>query len=44
MSKAFDEYLYERDKTPTAEDERRLLETQIVQHARNNPPASEIWL
>jgi hypothetical protein len=41
--KAFDEYLYEREKTPTAEDERRLLETQLVRRARNNPPVSEIW-
>ncbi len=41
--KAFDEYLYEREKTPTAEDERRLLATQQVRRARNNPSVSEIW-
>ena len=41
--KAFDEYLYEREKTPTAENQRRSLETQLVQRARNNPPVSEIW-
>jgi hypothetical protein len=41
--KAFDEYLYEREKTPTAEDERQLLATQQVRRARNNPSVSEIW-
>jgi hypothetical protein len=41
--KAFDEYLYEREKTPTAEEERRRLRAQSVQRARNNPPVTEIW-
>jgi hypothetical protein len=41
--KAFDEYLYERQNVPNAENERRLLESKQVQRARNNPPASEIW-
>ncbi len=41
--KAFDEYLYERLKTPTAEEERRRLQTQAVQRALNHPPVTEIW-
>jgi len=41
--KAFDEYIYERDKTPTVEEERRRLQAQQVQRARNDPPDTEIW-
>ncbi len=41
--KAFDEYLYERDKTLTAEDDRRHLESKQAQRARNNASVSEIW-
>ncbi len=41
--KIFDEYVYERQKTPTAEEERRRLQSQAVQRARNNPPVTEIW-
>jgi hypothetical protein len=41
--KVFDENLYERQRTPTAEEERRRLEAQSVQRARNHPPVTEIW-
>jgi hypothetical protein len=41
--KLFDEYLYERQKTPTAEEERRRWQSQAVERARNHPPAAEIW-
>src|SRR5262249_22215519 len=39
----FDEYLYERDKTPTAEEERRRHEADQLQHALSNPSVTEIW-
>jgi hypothetical protein len=41
--KVFDENLYERQMTPTAEEERRRLLAQSVQRARNHPPVTEIW-
>jgi hypothetical protein len=41
--RVFDQYLYERDKTPTSEEERQRTFMQQVQRARNNPPATEIW-
>jgi hypothetical protein len=39
----FDQDLYERERTPTAEDERARLRAQQVRHALNDPPPSEIW-
>jgi hypothetical protein len=41
--RAFAQYLYERDKTPTAEEARQGSLKQQVQRARNNPPVTEIW-
>jgi len=41
--KAFDEYLYEKERTPTAEEERQRLMQGRLSRARNNPPQSEIW-
>jgi hypothetical protein len=39
----FDEYLYEREKTPTAEEERQRFLNEQLQHSRNNPSVTEIW-
>jgi hypothetical protein len=41
--KIFDEYLYEREKTPTAEDERQRHQLEQLNRSRNNPPVTEIW-
>jgi hypothetical protein len=41
--KRFDEALYEREKTPTAEDNRRRAQLQSAQRARTAPPVTEIW-
>ena len=41
--KVFDEYLYEREKTPTAEDERQRHQLEQLNRSRNNPPVTEIW-
>jgi hypothetical protein len=41
--KALDEDLYERERTPTGEDESRRLRAEQVLHSRNNPAATEIW-
>jgi hypothetical protein len=41
--KAFDEYLYERDKRPTAEEERQIAQLTQLSRSRNNPPVTEIW-
>jgi hypothetical protein len=41
--RAFAQYLYERDKTPTPEETRQESLKQQVQRARNNPPVTEIW-
>jgi hypothetical protein len=38
----FDEYLYERDKAPTPEDERQRAMQQLITRSLNNPPLSEI--
>jgi hypothetical protein len=43
QSKAFDEYLYERDKTPTAQDRRDRTQQQELRRALNDPPVTEIW-
>jgi hypothetical protein len=39
----FDEYLYEREKTPTAEDDRQRSMQQNLQRSRNNPPVTEVY-
>jgi hypothetical protein len=41
--KLFDEYLYEREKTPTLEEEREKTRLENVMRSRNNPPVTEIW-
>ena len=41
--KAFDEYMYEKEHTPTAEEERQRAQQQYLSRARNNPPVVEIW-
>jgi hypothetical protein len=41
--KAFDEYLYEREKTPTPEEDRERYMRQQLARSRNNPPLTEIW-
>jgi hypothetical protein len=41
--KIFDEYLYEREKMPTAEDERQRHQLEQLNRSRNNPPVTEIW-
>jgi hypothetical protein len=41
--RSFDEYLYEREKTPTAEDERERHALEQVRRSRNNPPVTEIY-
>jgi hypothetical protein len=41
--KAFDQYLYERDHTPTLEDERERLRALEVRRSLNDPPVTEIW-
>jgi hypothetical protein len=43
QSKAFDEYLYEREKTPTPQDERDRTQQQELRRALNDPPVTEIW-
>jgi hypothetical protein len=41
--KNFDEWLYERDKTPTSEDNRERARIEQVRRSRNDPPINEIW-
>lgn len=41
--KVFDEYLYEREKTPTPEDERQRSMLANLNRSRNNPPVTEVW-
>jgi len=41
--KTFDEYLYEKEHTPTAEEERQRAQREYLARARNNPPSTEIW-
>jgi hypothetical protein len=41
--KFFDEYLYEREKTLTAEDQRQQSQRERLERSRNNPPLTEIW-
>jgi len=39
----FDEYLYEREKTPTQEEERQRSLREQVDRSRNNPPVTEVY-
>src|SRR5262249_7760193 len=39
----FDEYLYERDASPTTEDDRERDRIENLRRSRNGPPVSEIW-
>jgi hypothetical protein len=41
--RAFDEYLYEKERTPSAEEERQRIMKEKLSRARNNPPAADIW-
>ena len=41
--RAFEEYLYEREKTPTLEQERERRLAQERDRSRNDPPVTEIW-
>jgi hypothetical protein len=41
--KVFDEYLYERDKTPTPEQDRRKYQQEQLSRSLNNPPLTEVW-
>jgi hypothetical protein len=41
--KAFDQYLYERAKRPTIEDDRERSRLERIRRARNQPPLTEIW-
>jgi hypothetical protein len=41
--KIFDEYLYEREKTPTLEEERQRHQLEQLNRSRNNPPVTEVW-
>jgi hypothetical protein len=41
--KSFDEYLYERERRPTLEDERERARVESVRRSRNDPPLTEIW-
>jgi hypothetical protein len=41
--KSFDEWLYERARRPTNEDERERIRLEKIRRSRNNPPITEIW-
>lgn len=41
--KTVDEYLYERDVLPTAEDDRERNRFEALKRSRNDPPITEIW-
>lgn len=41
--KSFDEYLYERERRPTLEDERERARLENLRRSRNDPPITEIW-
>jgi hypothetical protein len=41
--RAFDNYLYEREKTPTAEDDRQKNMVVQLRRSLNDPPIGEIW-
>jgi hypothetical protein len=41
--KSFDEYVHEREKTPTFEEERERVAQLELTQSLNDPPTSEIW-
>src|SRR5438552_1614810 len=41
--RSIDEYLYERERRPTLEDERERARLENVRRSRNDPPITEIW-
>jgi hypothetical protein len=41
--KNLDEWHYERDNTPTLEDERERSRAEEVRRSRNDPPLTEVW-
>jgi len=41
--RAFDEWLYERANTPSANDERERLQREELRRSRNDPPLPEVW-
>jgi hypothetical protein len=41
--RVFDEYLYERDKTPTPEQDRQKYQRAQLSRSLNNPPLTEVW-
>jgi len=41
--RTYDEWLYERANTPSAQDERERIQQQEARRARNSAPETEIW-
>jgi hypothetical protein len=41
--RTFDEYMYEKEHTPSAEEERQRAQKEYLARARNSPPSVEIW-
>ena len=41
--RTFDEYMYEKEHTPSAEEERQRAQKELLARARNSPPSVEIW-
>ena len=41
--RSFDEYLYERERRPSQEDERERARLENLRRSRNDPPITEIW-
>ena len=41
--RTFDEYLYEKEHTPSAEEDRQAAQKQYLARARNSPPIVEVW-
>jgi hypothetical protein len=41
--RAFDEFLYERDRMPTLQDDRERTQAQELRRAMYDPPMTEIW-
>ena len=41
--KAFDQYLYEREKAPTPEEERQRSLKEELNRSRENPPVTEVY-
>lgn len=41
--RVFDEWLYERARTPTLNDERERIQHEELRRSRNEPPPTEIW-